>query len=544
MLKRKPSQQLNDRPHALTSIFEGDPTRRQRKRLFRSKNDNKRVWQPATERAMTELLDFILKHEEAFQNQYRLASLYADFRQQLEINPEGYHANISAWTKALSDAARAGVISSQGATHNILNIRASDELARALQHPQHGKPTCLPAVFHDAVQKKEMILLKDFLNAKESIYKNSWLPSPWTVLRWGLRQVGVLSQPKSPEKLSTADFVVLKNVEVASDEIMKKMREHTSTADRILSRAEFLKRYSSIPDPTAPLTNTDLDILLLHLARDKLAISYNASAIKFKPEHDALPEPITQEDEAIANLRETLANINAQIQPLHEKVVVADIAAREAVAAKQMVRAKAALRSKKLAETALAQRTDVALQLESVFTQLEQAADHVEIVAAMRAGADALKSLNEKVGGAEGVQGVVDAVNEQMTTTEEIMSIINETDQPLDEAEIDDEFEALEKAEADKVAAIEKAKKDKEEQEAAARTAVRLAELTELEKKRREKETEEQLQKSRQNEADEKTEADIDDASNELSRLSFQQSQEADGEMNGVDGEKRVPIPA
>jgi charged multivesicular body protein 7 len=374
-----------------------------------------------------------------------------------------------------------------------------------------------------------MVPLKDFLNSKESIYKTSWIPSPWKVLQWGLRQVGVIGQPKSPEKLSAGNFVVLKNVEVAADEISKKMKEHTSTADRVLSKSDFMKRFSNTLNPAAPLTTSDLDILLVHLARDKQVISYNSQTIKFKPEHEAVPEPITQEDEAIANLRDTLANINAQLPPLFEKITLADAAAREAVAAKQMVRAKAALRSKKLAETALAQRSDVALQLESVYTQLQSAADQVEIVEAMRAGADALKSLNEKVGGAEGVQGVVDAVNEQMATTEEITNIINETDQPLDETEIDNEFEALEKAE-----------KEKLEQEAAAKTAARLAELEVAEEKRREKEKEERL-KQLQEEA--KKQNEIDQASQGLARMSFQQA-DGDEEMEDAGKEQRIPVPS
>jgi charged multivesicular body protein 7 len=373
-----------------------------------------------------------------------------------------------------------------------------------------------------------MVPLKDFLNSKESIYKTSWIPSPWKVLQWSLRQVGVLGQPRSPEKLSAGNFVVLKNVEVAADEISKKMKEHTSTADRVLSKSDFLKRFSNTLNPTAPLTTSDLDILLVHLARDKQVISYNSQTIKFKPEHEAVPEPITQEDEAIANLRDTLANINAQITPLMEKITLADAAAREAVAAKQMVRAKAALRSKKLAETALAQRSDVALQLESVYTQLQSAADQVEIVEAMRAGADALKSLNEKVGGAEGVQGVVDAVNEQMATTEEITNIINETDQPLDETEIDDEFEALEKAE-----------KEKLEQEAAAKTAARLAQLEEAE----EKEKEERLKQSQEEAKETRAEEDVDAASQGLARMSFVQPDD-DEEMKDAGKEQRIPVPS
>jgi charged multivesicular body protein 7 len=381
------------------------------------------------------------------------------------------------------------------------------------------------------VQKKEMVPLKDFLTSKESIYKTSWLPSPWKVLQWGLRQVGVMGQPQSPEKLSAGNFVVLKNVEVAADEISKKMKEAASTADRVLSKSDFLKRFSTILNSTAPLTMSDMDVLLVHLARDKQTISYSAQTIKFKPEHEAVPEPITHEDEAIANLRDTLANINAQIPPLMEKITLADAAAREAVAAKQMVRAKAALRSKKLAETALAQRSDVALQLESVYTQLQSAADQVEIVEAMRAGADALKSLNEKVGGAEGVQGVVDAVNEQMATTEEITNIINETDSPLDETEIDDEFEALERAE-----------KEKLDQEAAAKTASRLAILEEADKKRRAKEREEKANQL-QEEAKKAAETQVDEASQGLANISFHQPED-DEEMKDADKEERIPVPS
>lgn len=442
----------------------------------------------------------------------RLASLYADFRQQLDINPDGYHANIAAWTKALTDAARAGVIPTQGTTHDLLNIRTADDLPRALQHPQYGRPTCLPAVFHEAVQKKEMIPLKDFLSSTTSIYKSSWLPTPWSALQWSLRTVGVLGKAAPPDKLAVKNYVVLKNVEVAGDEILKKMKEHTSTADRVLSRRDFLTRFSHTLNPAAPLTNNDLNILLVFLARDKHAISYDAHTIKFAPAHAPHPQPITAEDAAIAGLRDTLANIHAQLPPLMEKTTAASAAARDAVAAHQPTRAKAALRSKKLAEAALAQRADVALQLEAVYAQLQQAADQVEIVAAMRAGADALRGLNARVGGAEGVQGVVDAVNEQMAAAEEIAGII---DGAPGEAEVDveDEFAALESAERERLDAQE-----------AAHTAARLAQLEHAERRRTEA-----------SQRGDVVEANVEQASQGIAKLSFRQ--EMDGEMEGEEME-------
>lgn len=326
---------------------------------------------------------------------------------------------------------------------------------------------------------------------------------------------GVLGQAAPPDKLAVKNYVVLKNVETAGDEILKKMKEHTSTANLVLSRRDFLKRFSYTLNPVAPLTNNDLNILLVFLSRDKQAISYDAQTIKFKPEHEAHLLPITAEDAAIAGLRDTLENINSQIPPLMEKIASADAAAREAVAAKQMVRAKAALRSKKLAETALAQRSDVALQLEGVYTQLQQAADQVEIVEAMRAGAAALKGLNEKVGGAEGVQGVVDAVNEQMATTEEITQIINETGQTVDEVDVEDEFEALERAD-----------REKKEQQEAAKTAAKLAELEDAERRQKEQRAGEAAAVQQKQTEDEVVEEKVEQASQGIARMSFQQRDE------------------
>jgi charged multivesicular body protein 7 len=384
----------------------------------------------------------------------------------------------------------------------------------------------LPAVFHEAVQRKEMVLVKDFMSSTTSIYKTSWVPTPWSALQWSLRTVGVLGKAAPPDKLAVRNYVVLKNVEVAGDEILKKMKEHTSTADRVLSRRDFLNRFSHMLNPASPLTNNDLNIILIYLCRDKQAISYDAQTIKFKAEHEAQPLPITEEDAAIVGLRDTLANIHAQLPPLMEKIELANATAREAVATKQMVRAKAALRSKKLAETALAQRSDVALQLEGVYHQLQQAADQVEIVEAMRAGAAALKGLNEKVGGAEGVQGVVDAVNEQMAATEEITNIINETDTAVDEVDIEDEFEALERAET-----------EKKEQEEAAKIAARLAQLEEAERKQKEKQAKEKQEKEQQAKEDamqqdkqteeEVVEDKVEQASQGIAQISFiEQSQE------------------
>jgi charged multivesicular body protein 7 len=83
-----------------------------------------------------------------------------------------------------------------------------------LNSPQWGRPLALGAVIQDAVEKREFVPLDDFLNATKSIYAKSWIPSPWQVVSWGLKQVGVASLFGASDKLSVGNLVVMANVEV------------------------------------------------------------------------------------------------------------------------------------------------------------------------------------------------------------------------------------------------------------------------------------------------------------------------------------------
>lgn len=67
------------------------------------------------------------------------------------------------------------------------------------------------------MKKKDLIQLKEFLDAKQSVYATSWIPTPWQILSWGLRQLGVIGDGTEglDERVATADFVVMANVEVS-----------------------------------------------------------------------------------------------------------------------------------------------------------------------------------------------------------------------------------------------------------------------------------------------------------------------------------------
>ncbi|KAF4308588.1 putative 3-hydroxyisobutyrate dehydrogenase protein [Botryosphaeria dothidea] len=469
---------------------------------------------------MSELLEFILSHEDAFKSRGRLASLYSDFRIQQASNPDGYNANITAWRQALTDAARAGLIPSQTGANNLLTLSTSEALLRELTSKDFGRPLALAAVIHDAVSKKEMIPLKDFRVAQTSIYARSWSISPLSILSWGLQQLGVIGGTTSQDKLAAGEFVIMANLEAASNAIIAQASNHKSVVDRIYSLDSFHSTFEHALSTSQTLTPTDLSLALTHLSRDKSALSYDPSSqtIKFAPPHATRAGPITQQDITIAHLRSLIASLNEQLPILSARVASCDAAARTAVAHKSSrATALAALRSKKLAEQGLQRRAGTLAQLETVYAKIEEAADNVEVVRAMEASAGVLKGLHAQVGGAEGVEEVVEALREEMGKADEVNEVINEVGREgaaVDEDEVDEEFAALERAE-----------RDKEEREEAERTAEMLREVEKLEEDRKRVEKAREAEKVREAERKGATkgdeEAQVLETSQELGRMSL-----------------------
>lgn len=460
------------------------PTVQPQKRLFKKPKAQVSLRQRGPrlryrEPDMNDLVAYICTQEEAFKNPNRLASLYSDFREQQNINPDGYIANLDAWKKALEHAARAGLLPGSGATRNLLIIDSGSPLTRALQHKDFGSPTCLREVLLDAIKKEAFVPAQDWLKSTQSIYDRSWFKLPKVSVGGVLSGAWELGRNRllgPSTQLPAGPFVVVANVEAAAETILNQHRNQpkVSIADRIYSKAAFLERFRNVLDLDAPITTRDLDVLLVHMVRDRQELAVEGSTIKFKADAEDRPSPVTQEDAAMAELHDAIGRVQARLDLLHENIKKSGLAAKEAVQLKQLARAKTCLRSKKLSESSAEHYTNLCVQLEESYMKLQQAADHVGMLEAMRAGAEAMALLNKQVGGAEGVQKVMDSVNEEIATTEEITNIINESATPVDESEIDDEFAELEKAE-----------KEQQEKEDAARTAELLAELPDSKKLRK-----------------------------------------------------------
>lgn len=456
------------------------------KRARRVQSQHTRLVQPFYE--MYNLLNFILDHEESFQSKRRLSSLYSDFTPQKDTNPEGYNANLAAWKKAFANATYAGAVNG-----SRLSIRTGEELGRALMTKQWGRPLALADVIQDAIAKKEMIPLQAFLDAKQSIHQRSWLPSPWQLMSWGLslglKQLGL----GGSAKMVDGQLVITANVEKASNAILQRLSGASSNVDLIYSMEGFRKDFASIFGSDTPLADEDTSILLTYLSRDKHALTYTNTTIKFKSATARQPEPITSQDSTIAQLKTLIAQITTRLPSLQERISQCDVSAREAVAKKQTAQAKVSLRQKKMVEESYGRLSSTLAQLETTFTAIETAVSNVEIMGVMRSSTSVLKNLNQQVGGAEGVDEVLEALREETSKTEEITNLVSETGtEGVDEDEVDEEFEAMQQAEREKEEKIkieaEKKKREIEEKKAQEEAEAVRKRFDEAEREAKEKE--------------------------------------------------------
>lgn len=186
--------------------------------------------------------------------------------------------------------------------------------------------------------------------------------------------------------------------------------------------------------------------------------------IKFKSVDEAAE--ITQQDTTIASIKALVATMSKQVTSLEAKIVELNASAKMALANKNRVSALSAVRSKKLAEHNLQQRFNTLMQLEEVYSKIEQAAGQVDMVQVMQASTGVLRGLHTQIGGAERVEDIVEELREEMTKVDEVGSVMNEAGPVIDEGEIDDEL-----------AAMEQSDREAREKEEAAVTANRLAEL-------------------------------------------------------------------
>lgn len=399
---------------------------------------------------MTKLLDFVLNEGEQFRRA-RLPSLYSDFSLQRYTNPDGYAANIAAWEDILIKANGEGLIPAGPDGRDFLSLRTGEELLQSLEIREWGRPLALGIVIDEAVSHRHLIPVKDFLQNTSSIYDQGWFVRPRRLISWGFRQLGATGRTSASMKLPVARYVIVEAVEKAAGEILSHFTHAKPQVDRICTMSMFRERVTRTLNLKTEATDTDLNILLTFLARDKRAIVYDHEIVKFSASNES-PSPISTEDRTIASLRSLISDLNLQVDRLTSQSAALAAQAKTAIEKRNRPQALRALRSKKMAEDNLTQRLETLSTLEGISAKIEQASDQIAIVRAIKNSTGVLRSLNAQVGEIEKVEDIMEELQQEMKSVDQVSEIIEDAgrDPAVDDDAIDEELENLIRAEDEK----------------------------------------------------------------------------------------------
>ncbi|KAG5986872.1 hypothetical protein E4U52_008174 [Claviceps spartinae] len=391
---------------------------------------------------MHDLLLYLSEHDPNFRKA-RLPALYADFRPQRTLNPDGYNANVTAWQDGLSFLAYHGLLSNAEPRSSALVLCVDQTLLRALESKQYGQPLALDSAIHDAISRRVFIPMDDFIRQSPRTHPPPTFASlTWKAIEWAFGRLGTQMEKSGQDALPTGRYVLTGNVDAVCQAFQTHAARQATRFDRVFTKLHFRTSLANQLAAETLLSEEDVEVLLLSLSRDRCLIDYDGTIVRIRDPADK--STITQEDVAAASIKELIANVKHQIEILNNRLAQLHNEAKAALQNDNRAAARGALKSKKLAETSLCQRYSILSQLEDVAAKLEQASEQVQLVNIMHSSANALKSLNSRIGGSAQVEQLMEQIRVQMGETDEVAAILSDANaEHVDESELDDELAAL-----------------------------------------------------------------------------------------------------
>ena len=156
---------------------------------------------------------------------------------------------------------------------------------------------------------------------------------------------------------------------------------------------------------------------------------------------------IDEQDRNIALIKRLISELKEQLSDISLRKEDAKREAMVAVKARNRNAAFRYLRANKRHEALFDKRTQTYLELENVYSKIEEAASQIEVLAALKAGSMVLHALNAETGGADSVDFVLEGLRKEMADAEDVGSLLGQDGQlggMNEAAEIDNELDALE----------------------------------------------------------------------------------------------------
>lgn len=383
-------------------------------------------------------LESYLTNRPEFASVPRIQSLYSDLGRQKLSNPSGYTANLAWWRTTLQEIVRRRLQPDQD---DALVLHVDQDLSDALRWDKVGRPAGLSTVVEDLTQDGVLHPLELFLSSSASIYEGGSIvgrvadvlikKSFW----WALEHLNLVSSeatetPAAKWKRVTGDYVVVSVLKNLADNIIATQDEKSAlTLSESIHSLESFKRYAESCSISmgglAPLSSTDVKVLLKYLARDRRVLVIQGDVIKFA--EDAISQEITTVDRGVFELKSTIERVEQQIQHIEISIASRTAQIKAALLANRKEIAKLQLGSRKALEALLNQRVSTMTTLTAAMSSIDQAHGDAAILRAYESGSKVLKEIMSRPEmQKERVDEVMDQLREGVEGAEEMRRLVEE----------------------------------------------------------------------------------------------------------------------
>lgn len=259
----------------------------------------------------------------------RLNSLYGNFENLKHLNPEGFEANIQAWSILLTSLIQSGILNDSKLSINTFNPNISQLLAI----PMYGQPKGLGTILNELVQRRILVPYSSYSSATDSFvsimhdsvtFRDYISPKKW--LHWGIQQLGLVGPFTSTNKkgeLSKEIYISWSTLCSVGQTFINLIQKEINIGARSSSLFDKVSLYNFMKTIDTGLSPTDFEILLIYFSRDlgicKVKQLESITCIKFLNQEE-IDYDLTERDIGIIKLKSTITAIEKRNEELETKV--------------------------------------------------------------------------------------------------------------------------------------------------------------------------------------------------------------------------------
>lgn len=343
----------------------------------------------------------------------RLNSLYSNFENLSQLNPEGFEANIQAWSNLLIS-----LIQSENTQGSKLSIGSRNpNIAQILALPVLGQPKGLGIVLDELVDRKVLIPYSWYKNSTHSViaqmsHQDSLVhyfqPSKW--LQWGVHMLGLgkFRSRNTSGNLIDERYISWSTLCEIGNFYLQAIRKTINNGTRSSGLFDKTTLHDFIKKNIDPnLSTIDFEILLLYFSRDIEActtrVYEGVTYIKFE-DVEATDGLINEEDIGIVNLKSTIVKLENRNEELGAKILSISEMMKQMIQSKNIinekqinVRLRNMLLTKRVFLTSLEKTSNALNQLTTTLLKINDATSNKFIFDLLSQSSMVLKTLNDSI---------------------------------------------------------------------------------------------------------------------------------------------------